>query len=163
MTGTHFAALTRMPPDDRETMRRKLREGMAAGFIATLVMSVLLFAAPLLGGWRSSQASAQLLSLARAHPILFAAELAAHLAYGSAAGGLFAASARSVDVTRGVLFSLALWAIAVAVYAPLLGLGFVASHEPALAALALPLHAAYGVTLGAFAPRGEITQRLEAA
>jgi hypothetical protein len=151
-----------MSHDQRETVRRKLREGVAAGFVATLVMTVLLFAAPLLGGWRSSQAAARLLELLRAHPILFAAALIAHLAYGSSAGGLFAAGARAVDVTRGALFGLGLWALAVAVYAPLVGLGFIGSHQPALAVMALPLHAAYGVALGAFAPRGEITQPLEA-
>jgi len=155
--------LRAMPPDARETIRHKLREGVAAGFVATLIMTVLLFAAPLLAGWRSSQAAAELVAIARAHPILCAAALAAHLAYGSSAGGLFAAGTRAVDVTRGALFGLGLWAVAVAVYAPLVGLGFVGSREPALAAIALPLHVAYGVALGAFAPRGEITQPLAAA
>ena len=150
-------------PDEHEETRRKLREGMLAGLIATLVMTALLLAAPLLGGWRPSQSAAQAIAGLRAHPLLFAAALAAHLIYGSSAGGLFAAGARSITVGRGLLFGLGLWALAVAVYAPLVGLGFVGARVPALAACALPLHAAYGVALGALAPRGEITQTLTKA
>ena len=66
-----------------------------------------------------------------------------------------------VNVASGLFFGLALWGVAVAVYAPLVGLGFVASHEPALAALLLPAHLLYGATIGALAPRGEIVQPIE--
>ena len=69
-----------------------------------------------------------------------------------------AASTERVNVASGMFFGLALWGVAVAVYAPLVGLGFVASHEPALAALVLPAHLLYGATIGALAPRGEIMQ-----
>src|SRR5581483_3885798 len=138
-----------MPPEvlAREAARRKLAFGLQAGLIATLLMTGLLVAAPLLAGWRTSQAAAQTIAQLRAHPLIALAALAAHLTYGAAAGALFTVGARAINVTR----------------APLVGLGFVASHQPALAAVALPLHVAYGVALGAFAPRGEIVQPLDAA
>jgi hypothetical protein len=152
-----------MPPEiaAREAARRKLVEGLRAGLIATLLMTGLLMAAPLFGGWRASQAAANTVASLRAHPLLALAAIAAHLAYGAAAGALFAVGARAIDVTRGALYGLGLWGLAVAIYAPLVGLGFVASHQPALAAVALPLHVAYGVALGCFAPRGDIVQPME--
>ncbi len=79
-----------------------------------------------------------------------------HFGYGALAGALYAAGASRVSLSSGIFFGVALWGVAVAVYAPLIGLGFVASHEPALAVLALPAHLLYGVTLGAMGPRGEI-------
>ncbi|HZS38948.1 MAG TPA: hypothetical protein VFF06_19075 [Polyangia bacterium] len=154
-----------MPPEvlAREAARRKLAFGLQAGLIATLLMTGLLVAAPLLAGWRTSQAAAQTIAQLRAHPLIALAALAAHLTYGAAAGALFTVGARAINVTRGALYGLGLWGVAAAIYAPLVGLGFVASHQPALAAVALPLHVAYGVALGAFAPRGEIVQPLDAA
>jgi Family of unknown function (DUF6789) len=156
--------LYRMPPEllAREAARRKLVDGLFAGFIATLVMTGLLAIAPLAGGWQASQAAARAWSELRAHPAAALAAFAAHLAYGSAAGALFAVGARAASVTRGAVYGLGLWGVAASVYAPLAGLGFAGSQRPALAAIALPLHVAYGVALAALLPRGgEIVHPLD--
>ena len=97
----------------------------------------------------------------RARPLLVLVAFVLHFGYGALAGALFAGGAERVNVASGLFFGLALWGVAVAVYAPLIGLGFVTSHEPALAALALPAHLLYGATLGALAPKGEIVQPIE--
>jgi hypothetical protein len=92
----------------------------------------------------------------RARPLLVLVALVIHFGYGTLAGALYGAAADRPSLGSGLFFGAALWGVAVAVYAPLIGLGFVSSHEPALAALALPAHLLYGVTLGALGPKGEI-------
>jgi hypothetical protein len=144
-----------------ETTRQRLVDGVTAGCVATLIMTTLVLVAPALGGGRLPLRAAEALLSLREHPVYASLALAVHLLYGSLAGGLFAASARRITVGRGVLFGLGLWGVAVAVYAPLVGLGFVTSREPALAALAIPAHLLYGTALGALAPRGEIVQPIE--
>jgi hypothetical protein len=144
-----------------ETNRRKVIDGLAAGFVSTLVMTAGLLAAPALGGGRLPAEAARAVLGLRAHPAAALLALVVHLAYGSLAGGLFTAGARAITVGRGALFGLGMWGVAVAVYAPVTGLGFVASREPALSVFALPIHLLYGVALGALAPRGEIVQPLE--
>jgi hypothetical protein len=144
-----------------EHNRQKLLSGVAAGTIATILMTALLFAAPAFAGVRLPEIAARSLAVLRARPGLVALALALHLGYGALAGALFAAGARRITVAAGLFFGFGLWGVAVAVYAPLIGLGFVASHEPALAALVLPAHLLYGGALGALAPRGEIVQPIE--
>jgi hypothetical protein len=150
-----------MDPRRIEATRQRLLDGVTAGCVATLVMTGLVFAAPALGGGRLPLRVAEAVAALRGHPFLAAIAFAVHVAYGSLAGGLFAAGAERVTIGRSVLFSLGLWGVAVAVYAPLVGLGFVASHAPGLAAFALPTHLLYGVALGALAPKGEIVQPIE--
>ncbi len=147
--------------DAAEQNRQKLIAGVAAGTIATIVMTALLVAAPALAGARMPEIAARALSAWRARPLLVLVGLVVHFGYGAFAGALFAAGARRINVTAGLFFGLVLWGVAVAVYAPLVGLGFVASHQPALAALVLPAHLLYGATLGALAPRGEIVQPID--
>jgi hypothetical protein len=142
--------------DVSEQNRAKLLRGLAAGVVATLLMTGLLFAAPALGA--APEAAARLLQALRARPLLVLVALIFHFGYGALAGAMYAAGADRISPRSGLVFGAALWGVAVAVYAPLLGLGFVASHEPALAALVLPPHLLYGVTLGALGPRGEIVQ-----
>ena len=79
----------------------------------------------------------------------------------SPGSGTSPAATDRVNVASGLFFGLTLWGVAVAVYAPLIGLGFITSHEPALAALALPAHLLYGATLGALAPKGEIVHPID--
>jgi hypothetical protein len=147
--------------DTVEQNRVKLWHGVAAGTIATFLMTALLVAAPSFSGPRLPEVAARASAVLRARPLLVVVALVLHFGYGALAGALFAAGARRVTVAAGTLFGLALWGVAVAVYAPLIGLGFVAAHEPALAALVLPAHLIYGVTLGALAPRGEIVQPID--
>jgi hypothetical protein len=142
--------------DVSEENRAKLLRGLGAGAIATLLMTGLLFAAPALGG--VPDAATRVLAALRARPLLVLVALVIHFGYGGLAGAMYAAGANRVSLSTGLFFGAALWGVAVAVYAPLIGLGFVSSHEPALAALALPAHLLYGVTLGALGPRGEIVQ-----
>jgi hypothetical protein len=144
--------------DVTEQNRAKLLRGFVAGAIATLLMTGLLFAAPALGA--APEAATRLSHALRARPLLVLVALVIHFGYGALAGAMYAAGANRVSLGSGLFFGAALWAVAVGVYAPLLGLGFVASHEPALAALVLPPHLLYGVTLGALGPRGEIVQPL---
>jgi hypothetical protein len=146
-----------------EETRQKLVSGVAAGTIATILMTALLVAAPSLAGARMPEIAARALAAWKARPLLIAVGMVLHLGYGALAGALFAVAARRINVTSGLFFGLALWGVAVAVYAPLVGLGFVAKHEPALAAIVLPAHLLYGATLGALAPRGEIVQPIEPA
>jgi hypothetical protein len=144
--------------DVAEENRRKLVQGVAAGTIATILMTALLIAAPAFAGARVPEIAARAVAALRARPLLVLVAFVLHFGYGALAGALFAAAAERVSVTSGLFFGLLLWGVAVAVYAPLIGLGFVTSREPALAVLALPAHLLYGATLGALAPRGEIVQ-----
>lgn len=143
-----------------ETQRRLWR-GVAAGTIATFLMTALIAAAPAFSGARLPEVAARAAAVLRARPLLVLLALAAHFTYGALAGALFAVAARRVTLASGLFFGLVLWGVAVAVYAPLIGLGFVTSHEPALAALALPAHLLYGGTLGALGPTGEIVQPID--
>jgi hypothetical protein len=143
-----------------EATRQRLVDGVTAGCVATLIMTAFVLAAPALGGSRLPVRAAQALLSLRGHPLVAVGALALHLGYGSLAGGLFAVGARRITPARGLLFGFALWGIAVTIYSPLVGLGFVTSREPALAVLTLPVHLLYGAALGALAPRGEITQTL---
>ena len=147
--------------DIAEENRHKLVQGVAAGTIATILMTALVVAAPAFLGARVPEVAVRVLGALRARPLLLLVALVFHFGYGALAGALYAAGSRRVTVGSGLFFGLALWGVAVAVYAPLVGLGFVTSHEPALAALTLPAHLLYGVTLGALAPRGEIVQPIE--
>jgi hypothetical protein len=145
----------------RETVERnrgKLVAGVASGAVATLLMTALLFAAPVFTGIRLPEVAARAWATLAAHPLWVVAAFALHLGYGALAGALYATGTRRVSVTSGLFYGFALWGVAVAVYAPLMGLGFVVSHDPALAVLILPAHLLYGVTLGALAPKGEIVQ-----
>jgi hypothetical protein len=144
-----------------EVTRRRLFDGLVAGAIATLFMTALMLAAPALGGPALPRAFAGAVLALRERPIWLLVGALVHLGYGAMAGALFAAGARAVTIGRGVIYGLGLWGVAVAVYAPLVGLGFVASHRPGLAAMALPAHLLYGAVLGVLAPRGEIVQPLE--
>ena len=146
--------------DAAEQNRRRLIRGVAAGTIATALMTALLVAAPPLSG-HVPEVAARAAAAVRSRPLLVLVAFILHFGYGALAGALFAAAANRVTVASGLFFGLALWGVAVAVYAPLIGLGFVTSHEPALAALALPAHLLYGATLGALTPRGEIVQPIE--
>lgn len=151
-------SLTPMHRDVAEENRRKMIAGVAAGTIATILMTALLLAAPAFVGERVPEVAARVTALLRAHPAWLPIALALHLGYGALAGALYVAGARRVTLASGLFFGLGLWGVAVAVYAPLFGLGFVASHQPALAALVLPAHLLYGGALGLLAPRGEIVQ-----
>jgi hypothetical protein len=147
--------------DVLQATRRKLTDGVLAGLVATLMMSALVLAIPALAGGRMPPFAARLIEALRGHPLIVVLIVAAHLAYGSLAGGLFSVGARRISVSRGVIYALGLWGVAATLYAPLLGLGFVAARVPGLAALLLPAHLLYGVALGATAPRGEIVQPLD--
>jgi hypothetical protein len=149
--------------DEADEKRRKLVSGVAAGVIATAVMTTLMAAAPLLAGAHAQEVTARSTSWVRERPMWLALALVIHFGYGALAGAIYASAAQRVSVVTGIFFGLTLWGVAVAVYAPLLGLGFVAGHEPGLAALALPIHLVYGVTLGALGPRGEIVQPIQNA
>jgi hypothetical protein len=141
-----------------EATRQRLVDGVTAGCVATLVMTGVVLAAPALGGGRLPLRAAEAVGQLRGHPFAALVIFAVHLAYGSLAGGLFAVGARRISIGRSVSFALGLWAVAIVIYAPLTGLGFIASNAPGLAAFALPAHLLYGLALGALAPRGEIVQ-----
>ena len=147
--------------DAVEERRQRLVHGLAAGTIATIIMTALLVAAPALAGAHAPTIAARAVTALEARPLLLLVALLLHLGYGALAGALFAAGIDRVNVAAGLFFGLGLWGVAVAVYAPLVGLGFATSHQPALAVLALPAHLLYGVTLGALAPKGEIVQPIE--
>lgn len=135
--------------------------GVAAGTIATILMTALLVAAPAFTGVRMPEIAARTGEALKARPLLVLMAFVLHFGYGALAGALFAAATERVTVGAGLFFGLALWGVAVAVYAPLIGLGFVSKHEPALAVLVLPAHLLYGATIGALAPRGGIVQPID--
>jgi hypothetical protein len=139
-----------------EQNRGKLVAGVAAGAIATVLMTALLFVAPVFTGAKLAEVAARGWAMVAAHPLWVLLAFALHLGYGALAGALYTAATRRVSVGSGLFFGFALWGLAVAVYAPVLGLGFLASREPALTVLILPAHLLYGATLGALAPPGEI-------
>ena len=74
--------------------------------------------------------------------------IAIHFAYGAFAGALFAAQALRPGSVRGAVFGVALWLVALLVYAPMLGLGACAIRVPLLALAALPPHLVYGLLVG---------------
>jgi hypothetical protein len=143
-----------------ETTRRRLRGGALAGLLATGLMSALLLAAPSLSGEATVAASARVVALVAGHHGTLLLALLVHFTYGSLAGALFAVTTPRGGLGSGLFYGLILWGISVAVYAPLIGAGFLGRAEPALAALILPAHLLYGAVLGASAPRGEIQQPL---
>ena len=140
--------------------QQRLMRGVAAGTIATALMTALLVAAPALSG-HVPEIATRAAGALKARPLLVLVAFVLHFGYGALAGALFAAATDRVNVASGLFFGLTLWGVAVAVYAPLIGLGFITSHEPALAALALPAHLLYGATLGALAPKGEIVHPID--
>jgi hypothetical protein len=146
-----------------EQNRGKLVAGVAGGVIATVLMTALLFAAPAFTGAKLPEVVARTWATLVAHPWLALLALGLHFGYGALAGALYVAGARRINVVSGLFFGFALWGLAVAVYAPVLGLGFLAGHEPTMAALVLPAHLLYGAALGALVPRGEITQTISGA
>jgi hypothetical protein len=146
-----------------ERNRQRLIDGMAAGLAATLVMTCAAFVAPRLGGARVTAAAGEVLASAAGHPAYAGLLFVAHLAYGCLAGGLFAVGARRPTLGRGALYGLGLWGVAMVVYAPLVGLGLLASDVPGLGAVLAPLHLLYGLCLAALGPRGEIVQPIERA
>lgn len=143
---------------EEEAIRRRLIGGSWAGLFATLLMTAFALSVPALAGGRLPPEVGRLAARLPGEPLVFLAALGLHLGYGALAGALFAALAREVNVSRGMLYGLGLWTLAVTVYAPLVGLGYGAAREPALALLALPAHLLYGAALGATGPRGEILQ-----
>jgi len=147
--------------EQAEEKRRKLVRGVAAGTIATALMTALLVAAPAFTGAHVPEIATRAAAALRTRPLLVLVAFVLHFGYGALAGALFAAGTERINVASGLFFGLALWGVAVAIYAPLIGLGFVTSHEPALAVLALPAHLLYGATLGALVPKGEIVQPID--
>lgn len=141
--------------------RRKVRLGLVTGAVATICMSALVLAAPAFLGEAQPELLARAVATATAHPLWLVAALLVHLGYGSLAGALYRVAAERVSLRTGLFFALGLWGVAMTIYAPLFGLGFLASHEPALAVLLLPPHFLYGGVLGALAPRGEVIQPIE--
>jgi hypothetical protein len=144
-----------------ERNRQRLIDGMAAGLAATLVMTCAAFLAPRLGGARVTAAASDVLTSAAGHPAWAGLLFVAHLTYGALAGGLFAVGARRPSLGRGAMYGLGLWGVAMVVYAPLVGLGLLASEVPGLGAVLVPLHLLYGLCLAALGPRGEIMQPIE--
>jgi hypothetical protein len=145
-------------PDPRT--RERLLDGLGAGVAATLLMTGLLFAFPAFRSSSVPYSVTRLLRMLAENPAWLVIALGAHLAYGGLSGALYFGGARRVTVGGGALYGFGLWGVAMAIYAPLVGLGFVASQRPSLALLSLPAHLVYGMALAAFAPRGEIMQRL---
>jgi hypothetical protein len=137
--------------------RARLLDGLGAGLAATLLMTAVALLVPASGSTLPYFVTRVLRDLA-AHPGWLALAMATHLAYGGLAGALYFGGAQRVTFGGGVLYGFTLWGVAVAVYAPLVGLGFVASQRPALAMWSLPAHLLYGLALAAFARRGEILQ-----
>jgi hypothetical protein len=144
-------------PDIWTENREKMWQGFAAGTIATFLMTALVVTVPAFGA-PVPEVAMRLLRTMRQHPSWLACTLVFHFGYGSLAGALFAIGARHMSVSAGLSFGLLLWTIAIVVYAPLVGLGFAAGKQPALALFALPVHALYGCALGALGPRGAIVQ-----
>src|SRR3954463_45910 len=128
------------------TTRERLFDGLGAGLAATLLMTGIAFAVPASGSTVPYWVTRILRELAE-HPGWLALAIAAHLAYGGLAGALFFGGARRVTLLSGLLYGLSLWGVAVAIYAPRVGLGFVASHQPPVALWTLPAHLLYGLAL----------------
>ena len=124
--------------------QQALRAGFASGLLAAGAMLSL---AAIGVGARLPSALSLLSSLSA--PLPSAAFLVAlHFAYGAFAGALYAAQALRPGAGGGAVFGLALWLVALLVYAPLLGLGVGAARTPLLALVALPPHLVYGVLVG---------------
>jgi hypothetical protein len=143
---------------EKTGMRNRLLDGLGAGLAATLIMTGLAFAVPAFGNPPLPHELTRAMQALVDHPLWLAVALAAHLSYGGLAGALYFGGAARVTIGGGALFGLSLWGMAVSLYAPLFGLGFVASHRPELALWSLPVHLIYGMALGLFVRRGEILQ-----
>ena len=95
--------------------------GVAAGTIATILMSALLVGSA--GVRRAARPGADRARAGglRERPLWVLAAIALHFGYGALAGAFFAAATERVNVVSGLFFGLVLWGVAVAVYAPLVG------------------------------------------
>jgi hypothetical protein len=138
-----------------DAVHGRLVDGALAGAVATLLTSALVL---IVAGVRLPPGATPLAAALRGHGVAASLVFTLHLIYGSAAGGLFVAGARRASIAGAVTFALALWALAACVYAPLIGLGFVAARAPGLAAFALAAHGVWGVALGALTPQTQLAR-----
>lgn len=137
---------------------RRLARGMAAGFVATLALSVLMIAKAALGVAPGLNAIALLTAAAAHHAGLPASPWtgwALHFLIGTVAwGGLFALLADGIRLqafwVKGVAFGLGAWALMMVIFMPLAGGGFLGlALGPGTPVAALVLHLVFGGLMGA--------------
>ena len=127
---------------------RGRQQAMRAGFASGLLAAGAMLSLAALGVGTRVPSPLSLLSMMSAPMPPVAILIAIHFGYGSFAGSLYAAQAHRPSTWGGAIFGVALWLVAILVYAPMLGLGFGAIRVPLLALLALPPHLVFGVLVG---------------
>jgi hypothetical protein len=146
--GAALAAKSFMATDCAAICSRRVRKGVAAGVLATALMSGLLSFDPAFGRAGFPEVGQRALAALRAHPSWALFFLALHFIYGGAAGALFSLLSDKPTAPRGLIFGLLLWGVALVVYAPLLSMGFLGRFVPLLGPFLLPSHLLFGATLG---------------
>lgn len=138
----------------RSETGRHFPSGFGWGVVATLAMSALMGLGVATGASPMPKPIpvaivGTLLGGSAAKPVVIAAALLAHLAYGGFWGGALASLARPVTVGKGMALGIVLWLAMQLVVLPFLGWGlFGVSVTPAIAGATLVLHLVYGATLG---------------
>lgn len=144
--------------------------GAARGVVATVAMSAVMLigvvtgAAPIPEPIPAALVTHTLGELPQ--PVLAVLAVAAHLAYGAAAGVVLAGLLRRVTVWRALAYAAVLWAVMGLVWLPYLGWGlFGTAVTPAVAVATLAPHLVYGLVLGLLLDRvpGKPSTRREPA
>ncbi|HEX3647385.1 MAG TPA: DUF6789 family protein [Pseudonocardiaceae bacterium] len=132
---------------------RRLLAGAGHGALATVAMSAVMVAG-LAAGVSPMPKPVPVALVAHTlgmspGPALLVLAAAAHLAYGTVAGAVFAGLVRRVAVWQAVVFAVVLWVLMGLVWLPYLGWGvFGTGLTPKIAVATLVLHLVYGLTLG---------------
>ena len=143
---------------------RRLAVGSGWALLATVAVSVLMLAATATGISPMPQPiPAALVSHtlgAAPQPGVLALAVAAHLAYGAAAGAVLAGLVPRAGVWTGAAYGVLLWVLMGLVWLPYLGWGlFGTGVTPKIAVATLVLHLVYGITLGLLLGRTKRTVR----
>ena len=141
-------------------------KGIAAGFAATVVLSMLMLAKGMMGLMPELNVIAMLSSMMNVAPVV---GWVIHFMIGMLAWGLgfvavFSILPGATDVTRGISFGVAAWFLMMLVVMPMAGAGLFGLNMGMMApAMTLMLHAIYGAVLGlVFGRLGNATVVVEA-
>lgn len=132
----------------------RFAKGFGWGVVATLAMSALMLAATATGASPMpnpvpAAIMGTILGGAVARPVVMAAAIVAHLAYGGFWGGVLASATPRVTLAKGLGLGIALWVLMQLVVLPFVGWGvFGTAVTPKIAVATLLLHLVYGATLG---------------
>lgn len=138
-------------------MESNMGKGVIAGFVATLVLSVLMVMKAMMGVMPQMNAIAMLAGMAHrwmGTPMLPLVGWGLHFMIGSLLwGGLFAGLVKAIPgrspLAKGLIFATAAWLLMMVLVMPMAGAGLFGLHLGFGAPVAtLMLHAVYGAVLG---------------